>query len=245
MTTICVSQSPVWAILPVKRLDAAKQRLSGALTAAERRNLFRHMLDDSLAAISRSTSLRGVLMVTGDPEACSMADRIGARILMTESDEGQSAAVSRAAEVLSDEGVQKIITLPGDVPLMTAAEIDIVCASLVDAPTMTIVPNRDDSGSNSIACSPPCAVPFAFGEMSFQRHVGAARALQLSTTVLRLPGMALDIDVESDLVELLSFATTTSTQRFLVASGIAGRLRSRARPPGARTDPARQQRVLR
>ena len=37
-----------WAILPVKGLDTAKQRLSDALAPDERRDLFRAMIEDVL-----------------------------------------------------------------------------------------------------------------------------------------------------------------------------------------------------
>ncbi|MCP5093415.1 MAG: 2-phospho-L-lactate guanylyltransferase [Gammaproteobacteria bacterium] len=218
---------PFWAILPVKRIDSAKQRLSEVLSAAERQELFRNMLTDVMAAISHAKSLDGLVVVTRDAEVQILARRYRTRVLATDADEGQSVAVTEAAKILSCEGVQKIVTLPGDVPLIKATEIDTVCNSLPDAPAMGIVPNSDDTGSNCIACSPPNAIPFLFGEMSFPRHLRTAEERHVQTQVMRLPGMVLDIDVVSDLVKLLSFETTTATQRFLISSGIAQRLEKR------------------
>jgi 2-phospho-L-lactate guanylyltransferase len=215
---------PIWAILPVKRIGSAKQRLRDALSAAERKELFRNMLADVMSAISQSGSLAGLLVVTQDPEAQALAKSYRARILVTDADEGQSAAVTAAAIMLSREGVRNIITLPSDVPLMTATDIDTVCNSLAAAPAMTIVPNSDDTGSNSIACSPPCAIPCGFGEKSFARHLLAADRYGVQSQILRLAGLALDIDVGSDLVELLRHDVATATQRYLLSSGIAGRL---------------------
>lgn len=244
MTLSSQKKSPIWAILPVKRIDAAKQRLSEVFSATERQELFCNMLEDTLAAIRGAKSLHGLLVVTRDDGMRSLTDRMGARLLVTEADEGQSIAVAAAARFLSDEGIQNIITLPGDVPLMTASEIDTVCTSIGDSPSMTIVPNSDQSGSNSIACSPPCAIPFAFGEMSFRRHLHAAKNLGIPAKVLRLPGMALDIDVVSDIVELLDYETTTATQRYLVDSGIAERLRSQGHIARAGQYPATSQRAI-
>ena len=84
------------------------------------------MLNDGLAAIQNAKSLRGLMVVTRDAEMEVIAKRVGARVLVTKSDDGQSAAVSAAAQQLAEEGVRKIMTLPGDVPLMTAAEIEAV-----------------------------------------------------------------------------------------------------------------------
>ena len=222
-------RSQVWAILPVKSIGAAKQRLSGALSARERRDLFRHMLADVLAAVRDTKSLDRLLVVTRDPEVKALAEHHRARIFSTDADDGQSAAVNAAARMLSDEGVRRVITLPGDVPLVTAAEIDAVCDSLETVAAMTIVPNSDETGSNSIACSPPCAIRFMFGEMSFPRHLREAEQREIATRVLRLAGLSLDIDVVSDLVELLRREATTATQRFLLSSGIASRLEQHGR----------------
>lgn len=221
--------SPIWAILPVKRVDQAKQRLSDALSSLERQELFRHMLDDVLKAISGARSLDGLMVVTQDPEFQELAERRGARVSDAAADDGQSAAVAAAATMLSAESINNIITLPGDVPLLAAAEIDSVCNSLRTSPALTIVPSRDKTGTNSIACSPPGVISFMFGEQSFSRHLRAAREEGIPTQVLRPPGMALDIDVEADLVELLDHNVTTATQRFLLSSGIARRLEQHGR----------------
>ncbi|HTW50742.1 MAG TPA: hypothetical protein VME45_02475, partial [Stellaceae bacterium] len=67
------------------------------------------------------------------------------------------------------------------------------------APSFTIAPAHDDLGSNAILMSPPRAVPLRFGEDSFFPHLAAARALGIEPCVLRLPGIAFDIDNPRDL----------------------------------------------
>ena len=224
---------PIWAILPVKQIDAAKQRLSNVLSAAERQELFRNMLADFMLAISQAKLLAGLLVVTRDVEVQALVRKYGARLLLTDTDDGQSAAVTAGASMLAREGVSSIITLAGDVPLMTATEIDTVCRSLAAAPAVTIVPSYDETGTNSIACSPPRIIPFMFGESSLPRHLCAAHEHGVKPRVLRLTGMALDIDVVSDLAQLLRYETTTATQRLLIANGIAQRLEpQQMRAPG-------------
>ena len=44
----------LWAVVPVKDLQHAKQRLAGVLDAAERRALFAAMLEDVLARSRRA-----------------------------------------------------------------------------------------------------------------------------------------------------------------------------------------------
>jgi 2-phospho-L-lactate guanylyltransferase len=45
----------MWALLPLKRFSAAKQRLAGVLSPAERRSLVLAMASDVLDTLSRLT----------------------------------------------------------------------------------------------------------------------------------------------------------------------------------------------
>ena len=67
------------------------------------------------------------------------------------------------------------------------------------APAFTIVPARDDLGSNAVLCTPADAVPLRFGDNSFFPHLAAARAHGIEPNVVRLPRIALDIDTPDDL----------------------------------------------
>jgi hypothetical protein len=66
-----------------------------------------------------------------------------------------------------------MLTLPGDMPLVTASEIEQLIAAHGPAPAFTIAPAHDDLGSNAILMSPPQAVPLRFGEDSFFPHLAA------------------------------------------------------------------------
>jgi 2-phospho-L-lactate/phosphoenolpyruvate guanylyltransferase len=214
----------IWGILPIKDLDAAKTRLSGVLSAAERQDLFRAMLTDVLAAVAE-VKLDGVLMITGDAEAAAMARDRGLRILAEDDNQGQTAAVEAAVQFIADEGAETIMTIPGDVPLATAAEFETVLAGHPAAPAMSIVPAHDRRGSNCIVCSPPTAVPLRFGNDSFQPHLARAQSLDIDPRIVPLPGIGLDVDTPADLAELIARPGNTLSQAYLIDSGIADRMR--------------------
>ena len=65
----------VWAVVPVKEFEGAKQRLSSCLSREERRALATIMLEDVLDALSAVKQLAGVLVVTVDPVVRSLAGR--------------------------------------------------------------------------------------------------------------------------------------------------------------------------
>ena len=215
--------SPIWAILPVKSLTAAKQRLGGVLDAKERQALMLHSTRDVLRALSLSSELSGILLVSRDKTALQLGSEFGVQRMLTDSDDGQSAAIEGAVQQLAQQGVSKTLTIPGDTPLLMSQDVDTICRSLSAANPLTIVSNTDGTGSNCIAASPPDLIPYQFGEGSFERHVSAARAAGIEPTVLRCPRLELDIDTQADLVALMARAPITETQRFLTESGIAER----------------------
>ena len=218
--------SSVWAVVPVKELEGAKQRLSSALSSDERRLLATTMLEDVLEAVSMARELAGVLVVTVDPVATSLASRYGARIVTEGALEGHTGAVTAAARLLVRESRAGMMTMPGDIPRLSPSEIAATLVAHRAAPSFTIVPAHDDLGSNTIICSPPDAVPLRFGEDSFYPHLGAARRCGIDPLIVRHPGIGMDIDNPVDLVMFLKMSPSvrTRTLDFLEQSGIAGRL---------------------
>jgi 2-phospho-L-lactate/phosphoenolpyruvate guanylyltransferase len=216
----------IWAVLPVKELAGAKQRLSSCLSPEERRALATTMLEDVLDAVSAVRELAGVLVVTVDPAATSLAARYGARIATEGARDGHTGAVTAAARLLVREGQTGMTTLPGDIPRLSPAEIDATLAAHRAAPAFTIVPAHDHLGSNMIVCSPPDAVPLRFGEDSFYPHLDAARDRGIEPLIMRQPGIGMDIDHPVDLVTFLKMSprVRTRTLAFLEQAGIADRL---------------------
>ncbi len=218
--------SGVWAVVPVKELAGAKQRLSSCLSSDERRTLATTMLEDVLDALSAVRQISGILVVTVDPVATSLAGRYGARIVTEAAREGHTGAVQGAARLLVREGQAGMMTMPGDIPALSSDEIAATLAAHRAAPAFTIVPAHDDLGSNAVICSPPDAVPLRFGQDSFYPHLDAARNCGIDPLIVRQPGIGMDIDHPVDLVSFLKMPRpeSTRTHAFLERSGIASRL---------------------
>jgi len=216
----------IWAVVPVKEFAGAKQRLSSCLSPDERRALAATMLEDVLDAVSGVQRLAGLIVVTVDPAAASLAERYGARIVAEGAREGHTGAVAAAARLLVREGRAGMMTMPGDIPRLSPAEIAATLAAHRPAPAFTIARAHDDLGSNSIVCSPPDAVRLRFGENSFYPHLDAARAHGIEPLIVRHPGIGMDIDNPVDLVTFLKMSplVRTRTLAFLEQSGVAARL---------------------
>ncbi|MEM7022923.1 MAG: 2-phospho-L-lactate guanylyltransferase [Pseudomonadota bacterium] len=219
--------SRLWAVLPVKNLGDAKHRLSGILTASERRTLFAAMVEDVLSALAVCDDLAGVVVVTQDPQAHEMAARYGAQTLVELENRGHTEATTFGASALADQGAAGMIQVPGDIPLVTAADVSAVLRSHRQAPAVTIAPSRDELGSNAVACSPPDVLPLRFGDDSFFPHLERARSLGIEPTVVERPGIALDVDTPADLAVFLASPSETRAYAYLQESGIADRFTAR------------------
>ncbi len=218
----------MWIVIPVKDIDAAKQRLSGALDASERRALFTAMLEDVLAAVAGVQGCDGVALVTRDSAAIDLAAAYGFEVIDDRDNAGHTQAVDLAIADLRRRGVGGMATFPGDIPLVSAREIDTLLATHKSGGGMTIAPSRDKRGSNGVVLTPPEAVPLRFGSDSFFPHLDEARARGIQPRIVELPGFGLDIDTPDDLMQLMATNGVTRTHALLRQSGIWTRLAAQA-----------------
>ena len=222
----------VWAVVPVKERDRAKERLAPLLPPRLRHRLALAMLEDVLGATAATPGLAGIVVVTVDAAAGRLARRFGARLVEDGARDGHTGAVAAAARRLRAEGRAGMLTLPGDIPLATAAEIGSLLSAHRPAPSFTIAPSHDEGGSNAVLVAPPDAVPLRFGVDSFFPHLRAAAARGIRPTVLRLPGIALDIDNPQDLAAFARRPSATRSRALLVENAMPGLPRAAAEPTG-------------
>jgi 2-phospho-L-lactate guanylyltransferase len=199
--------------VPVKDLTHAKQRLTGMLSLAERGELARAMLRDVLGALA-AADLGAVWVVTRDPAATTIAYELGAEPVSEADNRGHTAAVALAQAEAVRRGACIFVTIPGDVPCVTPAELRELADGVRDGAPV-LVPSRSGLGTNGVALAPPDAMPLTFGEPSFARHLETARARGLAPRVLTLPGLGLDVDSPDDLTAVLAERGTTDTQRLV------------------------------
>ena len=194
------------AVIPIKQLEDAKQRLSGLLNPNERKLLFQAMVDDVLTAVEACTYIDNIVVVTNDQAVAELARGFGAEIRPEPKPSGLIEAVTETGKQLAAEGVGCMLFLPGDVPLVTPEELEVVLEGfgMSGKPEFMIVPASDLGGSNCVACSPPDCMSFGFGIDSFRKHLALARDRGIDPQVTKLPGIGLDIDTPSDISELMA-----------------------------------------
>jgi 2-phospho-L-lactate/phosphoenolpyruvate guanylyltransferase len=194
----------IFALLPVKALRNAKQRLSGILTADEREALawalYEHMLETLLPA----RGIDRICVITSDAGAADRARRAGATIFEESEQRSHSHSADDAARRAMELGAGTVLMLPIDVPLVTASEIEDLAAN--PARGVRIVPDAAGTGTNALVRTPPDVIESRFGPNSLQAHLEQARLRGVPADVVRPPGLLFDIDTPEDVAELLARA---------------------------------------
>ncbi|MGH8063705.1 MAG: 2-phospho-L-lactate guanylyltransferase [Candidatus Entotheonellia bacterium] len=212
-----------YALVPVKDLTQAKVRLSPLLSPAERHVLATAMLDDVLAALRRASTVERIALVTTDPHALSLAMQWGFEVVDEGSGRGETGAVELAVKVCRERGASALAVIPGDIPLLTAVDVDCVMRHGMQY-DVVIVPSWDSRGTNAILLRPPDALQLRFGSWSFFPHVKQAKRKGLSYKVVRLPRVALDVDIPEDLARLVPQAMGTRSYAVLEEMGLLHRI---------------------
>lgn len=203
----------IFALLPVKSPENAKQRLSKFLSPQQREALARAMFEEVLATLCSVRGLERIVVATSDKAIAQRARSCGVQIFEEKEQLGHSHSADMASERAMELGATSIILLPIDVPLVTAAEIESLIEESLHG--VVVVPSGDGTGTNALVRTPPNAIKACFGPGSFLAHCGQAESLGVPCKVLRPPGILFDVDTPEDVAELIARAPDSRIGRLL------------------------------
>ncbi len=220
----------MWAVVPLKNPAEAKQRLATVLSTAERASLMLAMVEDVISALAAARGLRGILIVSRAPEAREIARRHRIDCYSEASGADLSEAVQAAGGYLmAKREVTGTLIVPGDVPLITAADVEAV---LDQHDQITLVPDLEGDGTNCIVSTPPNLIRYRFDGHSFKPHLEAAYGIGITPRIVRNDHFGLDIDSPDDLRSMIARLLPSATRTYIESSDIASRL---MRPHNAST----------
>jgi 2-phospho-L-lactate/phosphoenolpyruvate guanylyltransferase len=200
----------LWAIVPVKPLRSGKSRLAGTLTENQRTELNRALLQHTLETLAEVRAVDGVLVISRDPHALTVARAQGARTVQEHGQPQLNAALQRATVVAKVYATRGVLVLPADLPLISKEDILELIKRAAEPPVVVIAPDRHGKGTNALLISPPGLIEYDFGENSFQRHCERAKNAGARLEVVELPSLALDLDMPEDF-ELIKGLESTIT----------------------------------
>lgn len=192
----------LWAVVPVKSFDKAKSRLARVLHDEMRQSLSEWLLRRTLKVLTSVSAIETVLVVSADSRARSLAQRAHAMAIDEGSPLGLNAALRAAERLVCSRGVQRVLVLPVDLPIVERGDIEALLAAAPPPPSVVLAADRWHSGTNALLMAPPGLIEYAFGIESFARHQKLAQAASARVVVCERPGLALDLDGPEDLAQL-------------------------------------------
>jgi 2-phospho-L-lactate guanylyltransferase len=205
-------------ILPVKRLDRAKQRLLPHVSDADRVAIARSLLEDALDLCASADSYHW-WVVSDDDGVLELAGERGFEVV-ADPGKGLNAALGAAISAATSAGATAVTIIPTDVPLAWAGDL----ADIADTGAtsdVVVVPSRD-GGTNGLYMSPGDLIEPLFGEHSFKAHLAAAEALGKRCSILALPRLELDIDTIEDVDAYLARPKAAETRSSVVLARVRG-----------------------
>ena len=181
-----------WSLTAVKSRVAGKSRLADALAPGRRQVLVDAMLGHVLDTLHATPEIDQVAVVSPDGDLPREVVRF------TDEGGGLNSALTRAAQQAAARGATRVVIVHADLPRVRPEEI----AALIEAAKVTgaaIAPDHRGSGTNALCLPLPLPVALEFGPGSFERHRARLTAPGLALAVVRLPGLAFDLDEAEDL----------------------------------------------
>ena len=189
------------AVIPLKALADAKQRLSPALDSDARRRIVVAMFDHVVAVCLATPQVDRVLVVAGDGAAENAALRHGVEVLRDRGG-GLNAAIALADRHVEaeyrDDAASTTLVVAADLPRVEATEIDELALLSSTGPCVLVAPTTD-GGTGALLRRPGGVVPPAYGPGSAARHLRAAAQAGVRSARVHLPGLANDVDYPTDL----------------------------------------------
>lgn len=185
------------ALVPVKALHEAKSRLAPYLSEAERMQLVMQMLRHVLHTLQASEQFERINVVSPDTHVLTQVREWGTQGIIEEQP-GHNPALHAAAQRECARGINALLTISADLPLLRVEEI-IRMIQLSQHYDVVLAASRDGTGTNAVFMHPPLVVPYVFGIGSLQRYQQEIRWRNVSSTITHNSGLAFDIDTLDDI----------------------------------------------
>lgn len=208
-----------WAVvIPVKRLAVGKTRLA-SFAGQRRSELALALAADTLAAVVACSgvggSVRGIAVVTDDPDVADLARSLGARPVPDLPDAGLNQALLHGASVaMAQWQGSGVAALSSDLPALRADELTRALQA-ASGLASCFVADTDGAGTTLLAAASLDHFEPRFGAGSAAAH-RAAGAVEL-VGLEGLESVRRDVDTEADLAVAETLGLGPRTRAFLAS----------------------------
>lgn len=196
-------RSPKTAIIiPIKKFDCSKTRLSSFLNSKERKELTKLLTLDTLEKVSK-LGQKQIIIVSG--EIIEPMDKFRDVVIIKESDlDGVNNAIGLANKFIKDNEFSESLIIPIDLPLLSTRDLEnMIENSRKFEKGVCIVPSKRFDGTNALLRKPNLVIDTFYDNNSFYNHVKSAAENNVSIEIIRNENLMIDLDTVDDVVEIM------------------------------------------
>ena len=192
-------------IIPIKKYDKSKTRLSPFLSFEERKRLTRLLILDTLEKVCQ---LKNSQTIVVSSEILQLPDKFDDIIII---DEDSSSGVNNAIELANKflennyHYFSETIILPIDLPLFSVKDLqEIINYSRKFENCICIVPSKRYDGTNLLLRKPNSIIDTFYDNNSFYNHIKAANEKKKFVGIFNFQSLMLDLDTFEDIMDILN-----------------------------------------
>lgn len=183
----------ITAVIPLKPLVRAKQRLADRYSVDERRTLMTRLFGHVARVCAATPGVARVRAVVGDEVGAQLAREADVEVVL-EPPGGLNRAVAHAT---ADLDAAASLVVVADLPGLTVEDLTRVVEAGTHEPSVVVAATRD-GGTGALLRRPTAVIATAYGAGSAAAHLAAAAGAGVRAVLLSSPGLAHDVDRPDD-----------------------------------------------
>lgn len=204
-------------IIPIKRFEKSKTRLSGFLSQEQRAWLCNLMVNDLIEKMSELEE-SNLFLVTN--EIIPIPEKSKEKVVVLF--EGRSSGVNDAIKIadcyIEKNKFDSSIVIPIDIPLLTLREIkEIISFAQNHKEIISMVPSNRFDGTNILLRKPHSIIDTSYDDNSFFNHFKKALDIGVSLKIFYHENLKMDIDTIDDvMLALKKYHLASSTTKMSI-----------------------------
>jgi 2-phospho-L-lactate guanylyltransferase len=189
-------------IIPIKKFDTSKTRLSSILNVEERKKLTELLILDTLEKISKLKKSQ-IIIVSG--ERIKLNDKYNNIVIINENDNnGVNNAIELANKYIENNEFSESIIIPIDLPLLSTKDLEnIIKISRTFEKGICIVPSRRFDGTNILLRKPNLIIDTFYDNNSFYNHIKETTEKKKVVKIFNYENLMIDLDTIEDVKTII------------------------------------------
>jgi 2-phospho-L-lactate guanylyltransferase len=190
-------------IIPIKKFDKSKTRLSPFLNPTERKELTECLIIDLLGKLCELEDSQ-IIIVTG--ERINSLEKFNDIVTINEINvSGVNNAIGIANEFIEKNGFRESLIIPIDLPLLSTKDIkDIIKFSGRFENGICIVPSRRYDGTNVLLRKPNLIIDTFYDNNSFYNHIKKTVEKKKVVKIFTYENLMIDLDTIEDAITIIN-----------------------------------------